>query len=811
MRISSVRFLLAFVLAAPLAAQQSYQQPPTPIAQILDADPLPSVSVSPDRRLLLLLERPALPSIAEVAAPEIGLAGSRIDPRLNGPARTSPFTGVSLLAVDAPATAARRVVLPAGTRVSGTLWSTDGRQLALTLVNDSSITLAFVDPAAATPRARVIDGVRLNAAGGTPCRWMDAARLACLTIPRGRGAAPPRATVPTGPIVQEASGRAAANRTYQDLLQSPDDERQFEYYFTSQVAIVSVAGATHPVGSPAIITGLDPSPDGRFLLVETTRRPFSYVVPMSRFPARTEVWDTTGAVVRQIADGPLLESVPIAFDAVAPGPRAINWRADAPATLLWAEALDDGDPAKAVPKRDRVRMLAAPFSGDPATLIDLEYRVREFEWARPDLAFVTEGWTRTRRTRTWAIDPSRPASAPRVFSERSSEDRYADPGRFATVRNAFGRSVLLLTPDGRSAYRTGAGASPEGDRPFLDRVDLATGRAARLWRSAAPYYEDVVAVLDPAARRIITRRESATEPPNYFVRDVARGRLTALTRFTDPAPQFAGVTTRLITYKRADGVDLSAKLYLPPGYDPRRDGPLPFLFWAYPREFRSAAAAAQVSGSPHRFVRPTGSSHLFLLTQGYGILDDPTMPIIGEGDREPNDTYVEQLVASAQAAADEIVRLGVGDRARIGVGGHSYGAFMTANLLAHSRIFRAGIARSGAYNRTLTPFGFQAEERPYWQARDIYERMSPFTYADSVKAPILLIHGMADDNSGTFPVQSERFFAALKGHGATVRYVQLPAEAHGYRARESVGHTLWEMVRWMDLYVKPAQPTALRP
>jgi dipeptidyl aminopeptidase/acylaminoacyl peptidase len=367
--------------------------------------------------------------------------------------------------------------------------------------------------------------------------------------------------------------------------------------------------------------------------------------------------------------------------------------------------------------------------------------------------------------------------------------------------------VLLTTADGHSAYLAGAGASSDGDRPFLDRIELATGHTTRLWRSAAPYYEFAVRVLDPAAHAVLTRRESVHDVPQYFVRELPSGTLRQLTQFADPEPQFAGVSKQLITYTRSDGVQLSATLYLPAGYTPAQ-GPLPFFFWAYPQEFKTAAAAAQVVGSPYAFVRPTGASELFLVTQGYGVLDGPTMPIVGEGDHEPNDTYVQQLVASAQAAVDKVVSMGVADRSRIGVGGHSYGAFMTANLLVHSKLFRAGIARSGAYNRTLTPFGFQAEERLFWQAPDTYMRMSPFTYADSLSAPLLLIHGEADDNTGTFPIQSERFYAALAGTGAVTRLVLLPAEAHGYLARESVGHTLWEMVRWMDRYVKTAPPPA---
>jgi dipeptidyl aminopeptidase/acylaminoacyl peptidase len=485
---------------------------------------------------------------------------------------------------------------------------------------------------------------------------------------------------------------------------------------------------------------------------------------------------------------------------VAPGPRSVNWRADAPATLVWVEALDGGDPRKAAEKRDRLFALSAPFTAQPTPMLDAESRIRGVQWVRADLALVTERWWRSRAAKTWMLNPQTPGT-PELLFEVSYEDRYNDPGSFEMTTTKNGTRVVLTTPDGKSAYLTGQGASPQGDMPFLDRINFATKQKTRLWRSAPPKYETAVTLLDPQAQRIITRQESVNEPPNYFIRDLRRNRMARLTNFADPAPQFAGIEPRLITYTRNDGVQLSATLYLPPGYDSTQ-GPLPFLFWAYPREFRSAAAAAQVSGSSHRFVRPSGSSHLFLLTQGYGILDGPTMPIIGEGDKEPNDSYVEQLVASAKAAVDKVVEMKVADPDRIAIGGHSYGAFMTANLLAHSDLFKAGIARSGAYNRTLTPFGFQQEERPYWDAPEIYFRMSPFNYAHQIKEPILLTHGEADNNSGTFPIQSERMYAALMGNGATVRYVVLPAESHGYRARESVGHTLWEMATWLDTYVK---------
>jgi len=424
-------------------------------------------------------------------------------------------------------------------------------------------------------------------------------------------------------------------------------------------------------------------------------------------------------------------------------------------------------------------------------------------WAREDLAIVDESWVKSRRTRTWIVSPAAPGSS-RLLWDRSSEDRYADPGSLLIAPGPLGRPTLQLSSNAKTAYLAGLGASPEGDRPFLDELDLATGKTTRLWRSAAPNYEEVVAFLNPARGEVLTRKESIEQPPNYFLLNLkARIAPIQLTRIPDPAPEFAGVTKQLLTYTRGDGVRLSATLYLPPGYT-QTQGRLPFFFWAYPREFKSAAAAAQVIGSPYRFTRPSGPSHLFMVLQGYGVLDGPTMPIVGEGDKEPNDRYVEQLVASAQAAVDKVVSMGIADASRIGIGGHSYGAFMTANLLAHSDLFRAGVARSGAYNRTLTPFGFQAEERTYWDAPEVYARMSPFTYASRIKEPILLIHGSADDNSGTFPIQSERLYAAIKGNGGKTRLVMLPAEAHGYRARQSIGHTLSETIAWLDKYVRGA-------
>ena len=800
-------FVMLAVLAGPVLAQegQTYQQPPAPIADILDSKPTPTPSLSPDRSTIALFERANLPPIAELAEPMLRLAGYRINPRNNGPAnsRVNWLTGLSFQPVSGGA--ARAVPLPASARFMSPSWSPDGKTVAFLMDAPTGLELWTADVAAGT--ARRLTDARVNAAAGAGFNWMpDSSGLVVRMTPAGRGAAPDVSRPPAGPTVAESMGRAAPVRTYQDLLGDAGDEALFDHYFTSQLTFVPLTGAPRALGSPAVYLGAGVSPDGRYLLQTTAKRPFSYVVPAALFPADVVVTDLQGRVVHRVADLPLRDNVPTPFDAVAPGPRSVQWRADAPATLVWTEAQDGGDPRTPAEVRDRVFSLAAPFNGQPTRLIDLKERYAGITWGDADTALVTSRWFNTRHETRHVLDPSNPGQD-RVLMERNYQDRYNDPGFPLTEPNASGFPVMRFASDGRVLV-SGDGATREGEYPFLAAMDLDTGQAERIWTSASGDYESIVGLLDEQGRRLVTRRETRNDPPNLFVRDLGAAQPNALTTFPDPAPQLAGVTRQLITYTRADGVQLSGTLYLPAGYDKNRDGPLPLVMWAYPAEFTDAAVAGQVVDTANRFVRPGGSSHLFLLTQGYAVLDDPSMPIVGVNGAEPNDTYIQQLSESARAAVDAVVELGVADRDRIAVGGHSYGAFMTANLLAHTDLFRTGIARSGAYNRTLTPFGFQAEQRSYWEATDTYHQMSPFTYANRVNEPILLIHGEADDNQGTFPVQSERFYAALKGHGATVRYVVLPLEAHGYRARESVGHTLWEMTRWLDQYVKNAGPRA---
>ncbi len=805
----------AFALAASVAfaalsagaalAADGYQTPPAPIAQILDAAPTPGVSVSPDRKVLAQLGRENLPTIAAVSEPILRLGGYRINPRANGPieARANWLNALSF--EDVATGKVRAVALPAGARFFAPSWSPDGSKLAFVMDAKTGLELWVADVKAATAR-KVTEPV-VNATFGAGYDWLpDGSGLLVQTVVAGRGAPPTESTAPTGPTIQESKGKTAAIRTYQDLLGNAHDEALFDYYFTSQLTRVSWDGKTAAVGQPGVISSVAISPDGKYILTNRLKRPYSYLVPAGQFPTEIAISTIDGQPVKMLVDRPLADNLPAAFDAVSTGPRSVSWRADAPATLVWAEAQDGGEPRKKVAIHDSVFLSAAPFTAAPTKLIDLDQRYRGVEWGKADVALVTSRWWQTRNQKLIVVDPGKPGEG-RVIVARNYQDKYNDPGRAVTRRNAEGEDVLHFTPDGKAVFVTGDGASAKGEFPFVGRMELADGKTTKLWQAAAPYYELPIALADEAGKTVITRRESAKDQPNYYVHAVAKGaKAKALTSFPDRAPQFAGVSKQTITYKRADGVTLSGVLYLPAGYDKAKDGPLPLLMWAYPAEFTDAAVASQTVDEGNRFTRPGGISHLFLLTQGYAILDNPAFPIIGQNGAEPNDTYIEQLTADAKAAVDAVVAMGVADRDKIAVGGHSYGAFMTANLLAHTRLFRAGIARSGAYNRTLTPFGFQAEQRTYWEATDTYTKMSPFTYATDIKDPILLIHGEADDNSGTFPVQSERFYAALKGAGATVRYVTLPNEPHGYRALESTKHTLWEMSQWMDKYVKNAPP-----
>jgi dipeptidyl aminopeptidase/acylaminoacyl peptidase len=806
----SLALLFSLLPVAALGQQPVYQKPPRAVLDVLNAPATPNVSLSPARDRMLLIEGTRYPSIAELAEPMLRLAGLRINPATNGPHRPGRIIGLTLKEV---ATGKElKIAVPPNANLGfggggpggggGGGWSPDGKHFAFTNTLANGIELWVGD--AATGAVRRLPGVRLNAAYGEALQWLpDNRTLLCQLVPAGRGRPPAEPKVPAGPNIQESYGRQSPAPTFQDLLKNPHDEALFEYYAASQLALVDTATAgVTPLGKPGIFALADPSPDGNLFLVARNHKPYSYILTAGAFPREVEVWDRAGKLVHKLASLPLADQVPI--EGVPTGPRGYHWRPTAPATLVWVEALDGGNTRQPAPQRDRVLMRAAPFQGQPVEISKTQHRYQGLTWGENGLALIRDFDRARRWGRTFLINVDQPSQAPRLVWDRSIQDRYNDPG--TPVMRALPKGQRVIWQHGNHIYLTGQGASPQGDRPFLDRFDLTTLKAERLFRCDEGSYESVVGLLADDGSRFITRHETQTEPPNYFIRSAGASAKQALTTFTDPAPQLRGIKKELVKYKRADGVDLSFTLYLPPDYKPGTR--LPTVVWAYPREFGDADLAGQVSGSTNRFTSIGGTSHLFFLLLGYAILDDATMPVIGDPETM-NNTYVDQVVASAKAAIDKAVELGVTDRNRVGVGGHSYGAFMTANLLAHSDLFRAGIARSGAYNRTLTPFGFQSERRTIWQAAETYLKMSPFMYADKLKEPILLIHGEADNNSGTFPIQSERMYQAIKGNGGNVRYVTLPHESHGYAARESIEHTLYEMIHWFEKHVKNAgEPSA---
>lgn len=806
MRIRYALLVLMLVLPASFFGQGSYKQPPKEIMDVLNAPVTPTTSISPARDKIAMFQPLRYPPIAEFAQPLLRIAGLRINPSTNGQYRPSYSVALTLKNVsDGKET---KVAVPAGAQLISPSWSPDGKHIAVGNVTSTGVELWIVDTA--TARAKKVNGVQINTAFGG-FSWEDSKTISATLVPSKRGPAPAyQNVIPSEPNIQETSGRSGAIATVQDLLKTPNDERLFEYYCSSQIALIGVDGKVREIGTPALYDNVSFSPDGKYLLVSRIERPFSYLFAYNRFPKKVEVWDSSGKLVTTIASIPLQDSLP--SGGVPTGPRGYNWIPVEPATLMWTEALDGGNPRTKVAHRDKLMKFAAPFSGSASEVLKTEHRFQGRQFGEKDGMMWFGDFNRDTATRRAFVTDYRNPTEIRKILELNVNDRYNDIGQ--PVTKTLPNGVTVIRQNGDEVFLTGAGASPQGDRPFFRRMNIKTLKVDEIWRAGTEEYESFAGMIDDNGMNFFTRKESLLEPSNIFIRQVCPAGQTCtalayrqITEFKDPAPQLRGIKKQRVEYKRADGVPLSFTLYLPPVY--KEGTRLPAVVWAYPESFTDGSLAGQVSGSTNRFTQIGGTSHLFMLLSGYAVLDNVSMPIVGTPETK-NDTFVKQIVDAAQAAIDKGVEMGVVDRERVGVGGHSYGAFMTANLLAHSDLFRAGIARSGAYNRTLTPFGFQDEQRNFWEATNVYTSVSPFFFANKINEPILLIHGEADNNQGTFPIQSERLYAAISGNGGTARLVMLPLESHGYAAKESTEHTLYEMVNWMDKYVKNAQPRANR-
>ena len=787
----------AAILSPTVPAATEYQKPAEEILQLVDVKRAPYFLMNDSQDTALMLYRDTYKTIAELSEEELRLGGLRIDPKANIGSRDTFYNDLKIQRVNSQQTV-EIAGLPDNPRLSNFAWSPDQKKMAMTHKTPNGIELWVLD--LKTAKAKRLTKAILNANMRDVINWFaDGSALLVKVVPEDRQALINTETAtPTGPTVSESDGKKAQNRTYQDLLKNKNDEFNFEQLTRSTLMKVNLNGKASRWLPPAMYGNINVSPDGEYVLVTQYEKPFSYLVQYNRFPSVTSVYSKQGEFINKIVSVPLIEDLPKGFMATREGRRSIQWRDDKPATLVFAEAQDKGDPAVEVEYRDAVYTLEPPFDGTPSLLLKTHNRFSRIMWGNDNYAIAQDYWWNTRNTKAYAFTPGDSTVAPAVIFDRNYQDAYSDPGSFVTERNEFGQSVLAM--DGAKVFLLGDGYSDKGQFPFLDSLNLKTLEKERLYQSA--YTDKLEELYDYKVdeQKLTVSIESKSEYPNRYFRHLSNQSLTQLTDFENPFKAIQSVKKEVITYKRDDGLELSGTLYLPVGYQEGKQYPM--ILWAYPREYKDQNSASQNTSNPNEFTYPYWGSPIYWVNKGYVVLDGAAFPIVGEGDEEPNDSFRSQLVANAKAAIDAVDARGLIDRQRVAVGGHSYGAFMVANLLSHSDLFAAGIARSGAYNRTLTPFGFQSEERSYWEAPQVYYTMSPFMHADKMKTPLLLIHGEADNNSGTYPMQSERYFNALKGLGATARLVMLPKESHGYRAKESILHMLWEQDQWLEQHVK---------
>lgn len=778
-----------------------YQKPPQEILDLVDVQLAPGVLMDDAKEHMVLLYRNTYVNIEELSEEELRLGGLRINPKTNIGSRVTYYTNLEIKPMaKEDATIVSVGGLPENPRLTNFNWSPDQKKIAFTHTTADGVELWILDIDSRT--ARKLTEARVNANLRDVINWFkDSKSVLVKMLPETRKPLiNTEEAVPVGPTISVNDGKKAQNRTYQDLLKNKSDEHNFEQLALADLYKVSLDGMAEKWMETAMYNSVNFSPDGEYVLISTVEKPFSYLVPYSRFPSKTVVYSKDGQAVETVLEVPLIEDLPKGFMATREGRRDLSWRDDRPASLVFSEALDGGDPEKEAEYRDEVFQLDAPFNGRPKSILKTINRFSGIVWGDDNTAIAYDYWWNTRNLKTYTFNPSDAGQKPKIIFDRNYQDIYSNPGNFVTVRNKMGRSVLAL--DGDHAYLIGDGYTEEGQFPFLDQLNLTTTEKERLYQSE---YKDKLEDLrdyDPEKKQLLVRIESKNEYPNYYFRTVGKTALRQLTSFKNPFESISSVHKEVITYTREDGLELSGTLYLPVGYDKEKKEKKPMILWAYPREYKDKSSAGQNTQNPNEFTYPYYGSPVYWVARGYVVLDDASFPIVGEGDTEPNDSFRDQLVANAKAAIDAVDEMGYIDRSKVAVGGHSYGAFMVANLLSHSNLFAAGIARSGAYNRTLTPFGFQSEERSYWDAPEVYYTMSPFMHADKMKTPLLLIHGEADNNSGTYPMQSERYFNALKGLGATVRLVMLPKESHGYRAKESILHMLWEQDQWLEKHVK---------
>ncbi|MFH6995679.1 prolyl oligopeptidase family serine peptidase [Flavobacterium sp. FlaQc-48] len=779
----------------------TYQKPSKSILDLADYERAPTVSMDTKKENMLLLYRSTYKTLDDLNQEELRLGGLRINPVTNISSTVTYTINLKLRKINGK-DEIQVSGLPTNPKISNILWSPNDKKILFSHTTNSGVELWVID--VATAKATKLTEATVNANLGNPFSWfLDNETILVKMLPKNRKPLlDSKKDLPTGPIISSTSGAKSQNRTYPDMLKNQNDEINFENIITSELYKVNLNGTATLFKDAAMYAGERISPDGNFIMLTTIQKPFSYVVPLNRFPSKTIVYDSRGKEIKTVNEVPLNEVIPKGFMAVRKGKREMAWRNDKPATLAYVVALDEGDPANKVDFRDEVFLWDAPFTNAATTLVKVPQRYNDIIWGNDNTAFLTDEWYDTRNTKTYLINPSNPGQQPKVITDRNQQDVYSDPGIFETKKNEYNKYVLAIEKD--NAYRIGDGYTKEGQFPFIDEFNLKTLTAKRVYTSTyKDKKEDLLEIEDFKSGKVLVQIQSKSEYPNYYFRNIKKqNSLTPITSFKNPFESIKNVSKEVIRYKRKDGVELSGTLYLPAGYDKVKKEKLPLLIWAYPAEYKDKNSAGQSTQNSNEFTFPYYGSFVYWVTKGYVVLDDAAFPIIGEGTTEPNDNFIPQLVDNAEAAIDAVDALGYINRKKVAIGGHSYGAFMTANLLTHSNLFACGIARSGAYNRTLTPFGFQSEQRNYWEAPEVYTAMSPFMNADKMKTPLLLVHGEADNNPGTFTLQTERYYQALKGLGATTRMVILPKEAHSYVAKENILHLLWEQDQFLEKYLK---------
>ena len=807
----NIGLLLFFLIGTVGFSQEklNYQRPSEEILELVDAPLAPSVRITDNGKYMVLLYRDYYKSIEELSEKELRLAGLRINPKTNIGSRTNYYNNIKIQEIGGEDIVEVKN-LPENPRLANFNWSPDQSMMAVTNTTPKGVEVWVLD----LKKAEVtqLTDANVNANMRDVINWFkDGKSVLVKMLPQDRKELINVAeAVPNGPTISSNDGKKAQNRTYQDLLKNPSDEFNFEQLARSELFKVGLDGSMTRWKEAAMYSNISFSPDGNYVMATSVEKPFSYLVPYYRFPSKTNIYNTDGTLVSNLLEVPLIEDLPKGFMAVRMGKRSVSWRADKAASLIYVQALDEGNPEKEVAYRDEVFQLEAPFNNKAKSLIKLKNRYYKIEWGNDMGAIAYDYWWNTRNLKGYLFDPSNASEPPQVIEDRNYQDVYSDPGSFATKRTKYGTNVLAM--DGNNVFLLGDGFTQEGQFPFVDKMNLSSLEKTRLYTSKLEGKKENLLDYNVEKDELLVRIESSNEYPNYYYKSlIKRKGAVQLTNFENPFKSLQDVHKEVITYKRDDGLELNGTLYLPVGYDRTSKEKAPMILWAYPREYKDKNSASQNTQNPNEFTYPYWGSPIYWVTKGYVVLDDAAFPIIGEGEEQPNDTFRNQLVANAKAAIDAVDEMGYIDRNRVAVGGHSYGAFMVANLLSHSDLFAAGIARSGAYNRTLTPFGFQSEERNYWEAPEVYYTMSPFMHADKMKTPLLLVHGEADNNSGTYPMQSERYFNALKGLGATVRLVMLPKESHGYRAKESILHLLWEQDQWLEKYVKQKNENPIVP